>query len=92
MFARRLRLVIIRTVCLIQVRSGSFSVYRSGAGGDGGWKEEGSKRSQNFAIRVEMRELERLTVEAYKDVSSLNITTRLIAIDLNDDVFSQSMA
>ena len=36
--------------------------------------------------------LERLTVEAYKDVSSLNITTRLNAIDLNDDVFSQSMA
>ena len=55
------------------------------------WKEEGSKRSQNFAIRVEMRELERLTVEAYKGVSSLNITTRLNAIDLNDDVFSQSM-
>lgn len=60
--------------------------------GAGRKKEEGSKRSQNFAIRVEMRELERLTVEAYKDVSSLNITTRLNAIDLNDDVFSQSMA
>ena len=67
-------------------------MYRGGAGGDGGWKVEGSKRSQNFAIRVEMRELERLTVEAYKGVSSLNITTRLNAIDLNDDVFSQSMA
>lgn len=60
--------------------------------GAGRRKEEESKRSQNFAIRVEMRELERLTVEAYKDVSSLNITTRLNAIDLNDDVFSQSMA
>lgn len=60
--------------------------------GTGRWKEEGSKRSQNFAIRVEMRELERLTVEAYKGVSSLNITTRLNAIDLNDDVFSQSVA
>lgn len=60
--------------------------------GAGRRKEEGSKRSQNFSIRVEMRELERLTVEAYKDVSSLNITTRLNAIDLNDDVFSQSMA
>lgn len=60
--------------------------------GAGRRKKEGSKRSQNFAIRVEMRELERLTVEAYKGVSSLNITTRLNAIDLNDDVFSQSMA